>query len=287
MATLRELKNRLRGVRTTRQLAGAMRTVAAAKYSRAAEMIEGCEAYAAAAGELALLCGGAEERKRRDRRADPPTVREAPELLVLVSSNRGLCGGYNHELFSFFSEELERRSEPPLVIAVGRMAADYCREKHIGMLDSFVFADVPDFASARALAERLTALYEGGEVSSVGFIFRRFVNMLRSVPEKRRFLPLAEEEAPEEKSAEEPLFIPDRRTVSGTLRSLCLASEVHSILLSCASGAQAATLMAMRSAYDNAMNACAALETQINRRRQASVTQSVIETSADADNYSF
>ena len=79
----------------------------------------------------------------------------------------------------------------------------------------------------------------------------------------------------------EVVFIPDRETVASALVPLALSAEAFETLLSCASGAQAATVLAMRSAYDNAETSRARLETDINRLRQAGVTASVLETAAD------
>ncbi len=329
MPSLRDLKKRLQSVKTTGQLAGAMRTVSTAKYSRASSSLKGNAPYSAALNELASVAGGSgaaslgslkkHGRQGKKKRREEGFKEEYKErvVLVLISGNRGLCGGYNHELFNFFSEKY-RRFDAPLVVACGRMAAEYCREKHIPLHAELSIKDVPSHEDADALYELVFKAYtDGGRVI---FCFQRFINMLKQSPVLTRFLPPDAEQTEDEKAlglipfasviggadekdaAEENdevqlrepdgrghiqnlLFIPDRETVLRKLLPLCLKNGVYTLLLQCASGAQAATLMAMRAAYDNAASSAQQLETAINRRRQALVTQSVIETAAESEQY--
>ncbi len=267
MPTIRELKKRLKSTETTGQLAGAMRTVATAKYSKVSAAHTAYSPYAAALSEL-----GRGALPEREKQTGVP-------VYVLLSGNRGLCGGFHHELFAFLSETLKGESEYALV-PCGRMAAEYCREKGLPVLREFVSSDVPSFDEAKELAGYLAGIYASGEAVSIDIVYQRFYNMLRQVPEKTRFLPKADES----KSEGELLFFPDRETVESELAPLSLAAECCSVLLSSASGAQAATVMAMRSAYDNAEASSRKLNVEINRLRQAAVTSSVIETASDTGN---
>ena len=267
MATLRELKKRLKSTETTGQLAGAMRTVATAKYSKVSAVLGAYSRYAEAISPLGT--GAAPDRE------DKPGVK----AVVLLSGNRGLCGGFHHELFNFLAEEM-KAAEGIKIIPCGRMAAEHCREKKLPVLEVFTVGDVPSFEDAKRLSEYLAGLYASGEAESIDFVYQRFVNMLKQIPERKRFLP-AEAGGMNE---EELLFFPDRETVEKELAPLSRAAECYSLLLSSASGAQAATMMAMRSAYDNAQASSKRLNTQINRLRQAAVTMSVLETSSDIRN---
>lgn len=267
MATLRELKKRLKSTETTGQLAGAMRTVATAKYSKVSAVLNAYSPYAEA---LSKLGAGA---------AIPRGEKAGLTVYVLLSGNRGLCGGYHHELFAFFSDVL-KDADAYGVVPCGRMAAEYCREKGLKVLRETIPADVPTFDEAKALADYLIGLYASGEAETVEFVHQRFFNMLRQVPEKTRFLPACHEKGEEE----ELLFFPDRETTESELAPLAFAAECYSFLLSSASGAQAATVMAMRSAYDNAEASSRKLNVEINRLRQAAVTMSVLETASDTRN---
>lgn len=299
MASMRELKNRLRSVNTTRQLAGAMRTVSSAKYSRLTSLLEKNAPYAEACREAVrgIGCAGlfSAFRKSGAESGDKPNDASVFEgsgqslgpVFVLISGNRGLCGGYNHELFGFFNSEVLKKQASPALVVCGRMAEEYLKEKGISPLASFPAGDVPTFDEASALAEYLVELYSGGGCESVSFVCQRFFSMVKQSPGIVPFLPQErEDEAGTEdeghgRSVEPMLYIPDEASVRGELVMRSLKAEVYLMLLRCAAGAQAATVMAMRSAYDNAGSSARLLETAINRKRQTEVTQSVLETSAD------
>lgn len=271
MATLRELKKRLQSVKTTGKLAGAMRTASTAKYSRASSLYAGNAAYADALASVAEGLTG---------EADAEALAETKPLYVLIAGNRGLCGGYNHELFAYFNDILAKEQSAPAVIACGRMAIEYCRERGIAA-GEVSLSDVPTLEEAEALAERISEACSGGDVSAVA-VHQGFINMLKHVPRTTYLLPA---EAEGDKDGDEMIYVPDEDTVRGELLKLYITQNVYALLLQCACGAQAATLMAMRSAYDNAEAQARSLETEINRRRQAEVTQSVLETSADTGGY--
>ena len=281
MPSLRDLKKRLQSVKTTGQLAGAMRTVSTAKYSRIGSVLADSLPYSEMARRLLIEASAAEKPAKKPASFDEPAEEESLKpLFVLISGNRGLCGGYNHELFNYFTEVVSGAGEYETVVC-GRMAADFCREKKLPVRAAFPVSDVPEFHEAKALSEYLLKEFEGGGFSSVTLIFQRAVNMLKQEPDSRVFLPAEEEEGGAPTETE---FIPDAETVLNELRTFCLSAEAYSLLLSCASGAQAATIMAMRAAYDNAKKQTGLLETAINRRRQSEVTQSVLETSSDTTN---
>ncbi|MCR5808985.1 MAG: F0F1 ATP synthase subunit gamma [Clostridiales bacterium] len=283
MATLRELKKRLKSTETTGQLAGAMRTVATAKYRKVSAAFASYAPYSAALFGLSSLVPF--EKAEAPDEPFAGNEEKKPPLYVLISGNRGLCGGYHHELFAFFAEEVLKKEPGAEIVVCGRMAEEYCREKGIPVRRVFAVPDVPGAAEARGLCDYLLGVFSGGEVSSVSFVHQRFINMLRQTPEIKPFLPPPQQENAGEAEPPETLFIPDRETVMKQLEPLMLSSEVCSVLLGCASGQQAATMMAMRSAYDNANTSCRKLETEINRRRQAEVTTSVLETSSEAGEY--
>jgi len=341
MPSLRELKQRLQSVKTTQQIAGAMKTAATAKYSKASAQLEKNEPYAKALKEITSELGGFTEEelaaiaaegissdeivgamegetlqggrlaaafslafggksggkgKKLKRllklRRETESTQALRPLYVLISGNRGLCGGYNHELFTFFADLIKSRSAEAgecLTLACGRMAIEHCSEKSVPVCAEFALSDVPTYAEAERLCRLLTGLYSGRGVSEVLIVHQRFINMLKHEPAVTRLFPPEHgDDASKEDSArrtypDDVLYVPDVDTVRRSLLQLYLTQQVYTLLLQCACGAQAATLMAMRSAYDNAEATALALETTINRRRQAEVTQSVLETASDFD----
>ena len=269
MAGLQELRKRLRSIRSTGQLAGAMRTAATAKYARLNRVRGTFSPYAQACETMLHHLGGAgiprktEEIRHRD-------------AVVLMSSNRGLCGGFNAELFRFFSQREESGGEP-LLFVCGRKAAAWLREQG-RKAEEFPVSDIPDYQEVKALSDRLRELYVSGEAERILVVYQSFHNMLTQTPAERQILP--EPRAAETKDDGSLLYLPDRETIGAQLAVSCMDTAMYNLALENAAGAQAATLVAMRSACDNAEASAAKLEITINRRRQADVTASVIETAA-------
>lgn len=280
MAEHSDLQKRLRSIRTARQLAGAMKTVSAAKFARAGAHRSAYAPYAAACTEM--LTRFCTEFSAVLPCKDP----SAPPCLVVVGGNRGLCGGFNAELIAFALEKLDAIPEKK-VFVVGKAIENAFSEKRVPFDGAFTLPDVPAFDDCRPLIERLRNAYTEGEVSSVELLYPKFVNTLVQTPLAVRILPFAGSAAPVGEdgaglpAADGTLFVPDRESV---LRAACLAAvdaRIFSLLSEAAAGAQAATLTAMRSAYDNAVASADKLETAIHRARQAQVTADVIETASD------
>jgi F-type H+-transporting ATPase subunit gamma len=264
MATLVDLRKRLRGIQTICQLAGAMRSVSSAKLARLNSAIyaftpyaEGCRELQAASGAVISAVPDAEERT----------------LAVLLSGNRGLCGSYHNELFSYFHSL--SLSGDVWFITGGNKAAAHLKERGIPILEEMSVSDVPEYPEADALTERILSLYQSGKVNRVIFIYSEAVNAMNQKPRCLELLP-GEGSA----QSQDILWLPDPSTVREGLAEFCLRAQVYYLLLRCAMGVQGATLSSMRSAYDNGMDSAAELEREINRLRQTKVTASVIETSS-------
>jgi F-type H+-transporting ATPase subunit gamma len=267
MAGLQQLRKRLKSIRSTGQLAEAMRTASTIKYTRVskarAEFTPYAEGSAAMLSQLGRfgICREADNVKTQN-------------CLVLFGSNRGLCGGFNGELFRFLDTVLAEEKEKPLLISCSRKASAYCRE-HGLEFEEQALSDVPTYEETHALCERLSTLYTTGEVNAVRLVYQSYQNMLMQTPVDRQILP--DPDIHEGENTDGILYLPSSAAIGSRLAVTCLNNEVFAVALDNASGAQAATLMAMRSACDNAAKSAASLETTINRRRQAEVTASVIE----------
>jgi F-type H+-transporting ATPase subunit gamma len=271
MASLQELRKRLRTIQSTGQLAGAMRTAATAKYARLTRVREDFTPYARACREMLSLLGGIGLSRDEDRDV------EERDCLVILSGNRGLCGGFNAELLRFLDAQLPEMRDP-LILVCGKKAAAHLRERGIPFED-YTVSDVPSFQEVKPLAERLRVAYTHGEADRVLMMYQHFQNTLVQIPTVAQLLP--EKEGGSAAGEENPLLLlPDRETIIAQLVVNCLDTRVFELALESASGAQAATLMAMRSACDNAEEYAANLEITINRRRQADVTSSVIKTAS-------
>lgn len=272
MAGLRELKSRLSSIETVGQLSGAMRTVSAAKYQRVSTTRSQFLAYGQACQDLMHTFGN------QLSQVIPQKNPDAPKCYVVIGGNRGLCGGYNVELGAYATALLQQETRPYRLIALGKRAEAALLEAGFSVDRVFPLGDVPEFGENQPLFTYLQTCYTTGEISSVHMIYQKFVNMLSQVPTSRRILPM---ELPQGQGNRETLFLPDEETLLHTVAGVCVDATMYLVLLDAAAGAQAATLVAMRSAYDNAQESIQALESQISRRRQSDITASVIETSTE------
>ena len=270
MASLQVLRKRYKSIRATADMAAAMKTASSVKYARISRMLNAIDAYSKACSDALALFG----TNVLPRRTDSVKSRNC---LVVLTNDRGFCGGFNGELLRFFESELLAEPEKPLLFLYGQKGAVFCNTRGYAF-EPLQLPDIPTYQDAETLTGKLFEIYASGEADRIDLIYQRFDNMMKQTPVRQTILPLAEK--PEAGEKADMLFLPDRETAQMTPPMYCLTNSIYRILLGHAGGAQAATTIAMRSACDNADKSLARLEILINRIRQAEVTNSVIETSS-------
>lgn len=269
MPALQSLKKQLRGIRSTRKLTKAMKTVATVKFSQL-NAVYG--QYAAYAGECLRVY---ENHSAALLATVPAADPSAPSAVVVMAANKGLCGAFNAEVLGFSLEKIEEIGEH-LLFACGKQAVAYFREKGVPMEKIHIFADVPEYSQSAALLDELVSMRREGKISRVYVIYPHYANMMVQTPTVFELFP-----EPGEEGDIEPLFVPAKETVVQKAAQTIFRAMFHRFVLETATGAQAATLMTMRSAYDTATEYCDQLEGEINRKRQSSVTADVLETSGE------
>lgn len=270
MATLQELKKKLRGIQSTVKLTKAMKTVSSVKfsklnrlYSENQEYINSCNSlYGAYTEEVDAFL--------------PEADINAPPAVFVMASNKGMCGGFNTEIFSYFLKEKSTFPENTLFFPCGKKAVSFFEEKKIPFEKSFIFEDVPASAESKAFLDEILRLRENKKISSVYVIFPKFKNVMKQIPETVMLFSSSEKSG--EKTEDNTMFFPDKETVFKNIADIIIFNKVHDLVLQTALGAQAATLTTMRSASDTATAYCGKLQTDINRKRQSEVTADVIET---------
>jgi len=271
MASLQALKKHLNSIRMTGQLAGAMKTVSAVKLSRMNQTLQQFSAYDAICRQVMDTFGPALAEMF------PCKNPGAPVCYVILGANRGLCGGYNIDLYNFIDLFLAKAPADRMLIAVGKHAISHLQDAGISPDKTFIFPDTVGHEECAVFMEEVLSLYREGKVSGVVILYQKFVNMLTQKPEAHVLLPLPGQGSVS--SDTEPFFVPDRETVLQNAASACVNADFYTRILESCAGYQASSLIAMRSAYDNAEASSAVLESAISRRRQSDVTASVIETS--------
>ena len=270
MATVQKLKKKLRGIESTQKISKAMKTISSIKISQLNNVYNKYNEYGAE-------CERLYEEYKSDLLSALPQINEnAPACYVVITSNKGLCGGFNLDLLKFADEEIEK-SENPFVIACGKQAIAHFTQKNIRFEKEFVFKDIPEYTEAVELLNCVSELLREEKISSVNVIYQKYTNMMKQTPcVQEMFI-----DDEDKKAKSKALLMPDKQTVIENIAPVVFQSIFYKLLLEVALGANAATLMTMRSAYDTATEYCMQLESEINRQRQSSVTADVIETASE------
>ncbi len=271
MPTIQNLKKKLQVILSTKKTTQAMKTASTVKYSKLSALYADFSKYEE-------QCSTMYKTYREDiNSVFLPQNPDAPELYVLLSSNKGMCGNFDTDILVFFEELLCEQKKQPVVFCCGKKGIEYLDKKKLSYNESFVFDDTPSISAATELFERIIRLIENGVVSDVKIVYPKYINTMKQYPVCENLLSFDDDKS----KGEEPLFVPDKQTVIHSTAEKILVSILYRKILETALGAQAATLTTMRSAYDTACEYSAQLEMQINRKRQSQVTADVIEVSSE------
>jgi F-type H+-transporting ATPase subunit gamma len=280
MPSLKDLRKRIGSVRSTQQITKAMKMIAAARLRRAQEAAEHARPYAAKLTEMftAVVAGLSEEAhpllaRREERRID----------LVLLTSDRGLCGGFNSNLVrqaeTFLREHQDREVQ---LMLVGRKGRDYYRRRRITPLVErmgVVPAGVGDIS--RELAERVTARFAEDQTDAVYLLYSRFQSAIAQIPTVVRLLPV--DTPPEDASPVEYIFEPPRPELLARLLPRYVETRMLQALLESIASELGARMTAMDNATRNASEMIDRLTLSMNRARQAAITTELMEIVSGAE----
>ena len=283
MPSTRDIRRRIKSVRNTAQITKAMQMVAAAKMRKAQQAALVGRPYAKLLNEIMAEAAGRTIGFQHPLLAARPVVKRA---VILVSTDRGLCGGLNSNLFR---EASKLDVQTTVFITAGKKAAQFIARTKRNLAGEFTYKDAPTFAEARAISKFAQQLFLKGEVDAVDILFPRFINTLTQQPETISFLPIGRlaavttgVNAPAQELAAGPRtdvfeFEPDEETVLGELLPHSLNFQMHQILLETKASEQSARMVAMKNATDNAKQIIKDLTLEYNKLRQANITKELLE----------
>jgi F-type H+-transporting ATPase subunit gamma len=288
MPNLKDIRRRIGSVKKTQQITRAMRMVSAAKLRRAQTAIEAARPYAERMRETLreVAASGAAEHPLLQARWPVRSVD-----VVVVTSDRGLCGAFNANVIKRAQAELAARqatSERLSLVLVGRKAGEQLRRRHGGLVARSItgIARV-EYGDAVAIAKFLAGRFLSGESDEVVLVHSEFVTTLSQRPRVLRLLPMTPEpgEAAEgEPGAKLPYTIePDAQALLRVLAPKALEVEIFRALLDNQAGEHAARMTAMESATRNTEEMISALTLQYNRARQAAITKELVEIVSGAE----
>jgi F-type H+-transporting ATPase subunit gamma len=284
MPSTRDIRRRIKSVKNTAQITKAMQMVAAAKMRKAQQAALLGRPYAELMNTIL-----AEAAPRIAAFQHPlMEVREVKKrAVILVSSDRGLCGGLNSNLFR---EVAKLDKNATVFITAGRKASQFIARTKRSLAAEFTYKDAPAFAEARAVSKFAQELFLKGEVDSVDVVYTHFVSTLVQQPKSIPLLPVGKIKAvtvgvnaPEQElqnagpRTDTFEFEPDEKTVLGDLLPHCLNFQMHQIMFEAKASEQSARMVAMKNATDNAQQLIKDLTLEYNKLRQANITKELLE----------
>jgi F-type H+-transporting ATPase subunit gamma len=292
MASVQDIKRRIRSVGNTRKITRAMELVAAAKLRRAQARIEAMRPYAERMQELMVGTARASASVQRLPLLQRREVRTA--AILPLTGDRGLAGAFNAQILrQAFGLEQSLRDEnvEPRWLVAGKKGASTLRFRRYELEQAWSgFSDSPQYSDAQAIAHRISELYAEQEVDRVVVIYNHFESALTQRVVRQEILPIPEqllEDQPDEDLAQALLgdfiYEPEPEQILERLLPVYVETELYRALLESAASEQGARMTAMRNASKNAAELIDELTLQMNRARQAEITQEILEVVAGAD----
>lgn len=290
MANLKEVKNRISSVISTQQITKAMKMVAAAKLRRAQDSIIQMRPYANKLSVILSNVSSGVDHDLENVYAEQKPVERV--LLVVVSSDRGLCGAFNGNVFkgalSLIEEKYQeqKNNENIYILPIGRKALDFFKKKDFQLIDDYaeLFGDL-NFDDARKAAEFAMDGFKNGDYDVVEIIYNEFKNVATQILRREQFLPLIPNDSHAEADVSnlDYIFEPSKETIVKELIPKSLKIGFYKALLESNASEQGARMTAMDKATENANELLKELKLTYNRTRQAAITKEILEIVGGAE----
>jgi F-type H+-transporting ATPase subunit gamma len=279
LPSARDLQRQINTIKNQARVFSALQTVSSVKFRKAEARVKRARPYADnveqmmrdvaanATGDLPLLTG-----------------REVNRVAVCtLTADRGLAGGFNAQVLRRTVRLREEKDPDALQVASGRKAVAFFRFRRVELAEVFTgFTDHPTYENAREIGRTLTRLFDEEEADEVYLVYNRFESALNQRPVVNRLLPVAREDDEDEGTSYMD-YVPDAETVLKRLVPRYVETMVWQALLEGAAGEHGARMTAMKNATDNANDLVSDLTLQMNKARQAQITQEILEIVGGAE----
>lgn len=278
MASMRDIKRRIKSVNSTQQITKAMNLVASSKLNRAKARFSDTKPFFEATqrvitnvvkGSKGVSSIFMQERKESNK-----------TLVIVVAGDRGLCGGYNSNVCKEAMEIIAEKDNA-VVMTVGNKAREFFRHKHVEIVDSFRdMSEKPEYLDAYILGREAIDMYEKGEVDEVYFVYTEFITTLTNQPKAVKLLPLDSKDFDnneESHSATLTIYEPDEEAVLNYVIPKYVNTIIYGGMVESAVCELSSRMTAMDSATENATEMIDHLNLVYNRVRQGAITQEITE----------
>ena len=279
MPSTRDIRRRIKSVKNTAQITKAMQMVAASKMRKAQQSALAGRPYSELIDEVIVSVRGRVNLSLHPLLEQREVKRE---LVLVISTDKGLCGGLNTNLLREAARFDTDRTE---FVTAGRKATQFMSRTKRKMIADFELKDSPEFREVKAISKFCLEKFLSGEVDKVTVVYTRFVNTLTQTPVTRTLLPISqmelaqvgEESTPGEEDFSEYIFEPSANDILGAILPHYLHYQVYQMVLDARASEHSARMVAMKGATDNAKEIIKDLTLEYNKIRQASITTELLE----------
>jgi F-type H+-transporting ATPase subunit gamma len=288
MAGLKEIRTRIASVKTTRQVTSAMKMISAARLKKAQDAILQIRPYVSKLHQILVSLGSSLEETDES----VYTQQKEPEkiLIVLISSNRGLCGGFNINIAKKAIELVQTKYSLQLqmgevdFICIGSQAEKQVKLRGMNVLESHhELFDILDFEHVYPLAEKIMKNFADGKYDKVELVYNQFLNAAIQINTTEQFLPVELEAADDNTQFYDYIFEPSKEDMIKELIPKSLKIQFYKAMLDSHAAEHGARMTAMHQATDNATELLKDLTLQYNKVRQASITNEILEIVSGAE----
>ena len=282
MANLKEIRSRIASVSSTMQITSAMKMVSAAKLKKAQDAITAMRPYADTLTELLQNLSGSIEDASGSVYATERPVQKV--LLVAITSNRGLCGGFNSNIIKEVVNQRDNNyaGKQVDVFTIGKKGNDILSKDFSVTENRGNVFDELTFANVATVADQLMALYAGGNYDRIDLVYNRFKNAATQLVTIEQFLPIVPVSG-ETTSSSDYIYEPAQEEIVSTLIPKALKTQLFKALRDSFASEHGARMTAMHKATDNATELRDQLKLTYNKARQAAITNEILEIVGGAE----
>lgn len=267
MLNKQEAKRRIRSIQSTRKTTNAMRLVSSTKLRRMRVGYETTKEYAETIEEMLNRIASISESESRWAQQQ-----EGPEVVIVVSSDMGLAGGYSSNLLQKIREEISRETE---LIVIGKKNRSQLVTLGYSINSEIILSDDFDYKDISILLDNLLERFINEEIGKLGIVYTKFINTMTFRPTYKQLLPITKSE--EEVESQFTDYEPSEKEIMSRLVPQYLKSVVYNLFYESKTSEQSARRMAMEQATDNADELIEILQLEYNKARQAAITQELTE----------
>ena len=288
MANLKEVRNRIVSVSSTQQITSAMKMVSAAKLRRAQDAIIQMRPYASKLKEILENLSASLDSSEGvySKQRDIKNV-----LIVAITSNRGLCGGFNANVIKLANRlaREEYKGNKVSVLAIGKKATDFFKKTEYGIVGSDMprglneLFDELTFANVAPVAEKIMQVFVNGQFDKVELVYNQFKNAAVQIPTVENYLPVQAPKAANKTKINDYIFEPNKEDIVADLIPRSLKTQLFKALLDSHAAEHGARMTSMHKATDNAGSLIKELKLMYNKARQAAITNEILEIVGGAE----